>query len=60
MAKTAKFGMYDVLKDKVSGFKGKVLGIGYYATGCIHYALAPMKVGKDGLVMDWTRPAWLV
>jgi hypothetical protein len=50
---SAKFSMRDVLKDKVSGFKGQVHGITYYSTGCIHYGLAPLKLNKEGLLLDW-------
>ena len=49
----AKFAMNDILKDTVSGFKGQVLGITYYATGCIHYGLAPNKVKEDGTLHEW-------
>ena len=48
-----KFKMYDILKDKVSGFEGVALGITFYATGCIHYGLAPTKVKDDGTVHVW-------
>jgi hypothetical protein len=44
--------MNDVLKDTVSGFRGQVLAISRYSTGCTHYGLAPLKV-KDGLVQDY-------
>jgi hypothetical protein len=37
-----KFRMNDILKDRVSGFQGQVLGISFYSTGCIHYGLAPI------------------
>jgi len=51
--KETKFGMKDVLKDEVSGFKGVVLGISFYDTGCIHYGLAPQQLKSDGSVHDW-------
>jgi hypothetical protein len=51
---STKFSMHDVLKDKVSGLKGVVLGITFYDTGCIHYGLAPQKLKEDGTVHDWT------
>lgn len=47
------YNLNDVLKDNVAGFKGKVLGITFYATGCIHYGLAPTKLKPDGSVGDW-------
>ena len=53
---STKFSMHDVLKDKVSGLKGVVLGITFYDTGCIHYGLAPQKLKEDGTVHNWT---WL-
>lgn len=48
-----KFKMNDVLKDVVSGASGQVLGITFYATGCVHYGLAPLKAKEDGTVIDW-------
>lgn len=49
----AKFGMNDILKDRVSGYKGQVMGITFYETGCTHYGLAPLKVKDDGSVATW-------
>jgi len=47
-----EFNMLDELKDTVTGFKGKVLAITLYQTGCTHYSLqTPM--GKDGKVAEW-------
>lgn len=48
-----KYEMNDVLKDNVSGYKGQVLGITFYSTGCCHYGLAPLAVKSDGSVGDW-------
>lgn len=47
-----KFRMMDEVADTVTGFKGKVVAIILYATGCIHYGIAP-KVDKDGKMPDW-------
>jgi hypothetical protein len=49
----SKFGFGQVLKDKVSGFEGAVMGIFQYATGCVHYGLAPLNLDKDGKVIPW-------
>jgi hypothetical protein len=51
--KKPKFEMCDVLRDEVSGFKGVVLGIYFYATGCVHYGLAPQKLKDDGTIHTW-------
>jgi len=47
-----KFNMGDIVKDKISGFKGTVMGQYVYSTGCKHYGLAPLKLGKDGKIME--------
>lgn len=52
MARQAKWTNGDRLEDKVSGFKGVVMVVAYYATGCIHYGLCP-KINKDGDISDW-------
>lgn len=51
--KEPKFNMNDVLQDRVSGFKGEVLGITFYDTGCIHYGLAGTTLKPDGSLHDW-------
>lgn len=38
-------------KDKVTGFKGIIIGKINYLTGCDHYGIAP-PVDKDGKVGD--------
>jgi hypothetical protein len=48
-----KFQMNDILQDRISGFKGQVLGITRYDTGCIHYGLAQTKLKSDGTLHDW-------
>jgi len=48
-----KFQMNDILQDKVSGFKGQVLGITQYSTGCIHYGLCALKTKPDGTLQEW-------
>lgn len=50
----AKFNMFDTVKDNVSGLKGKILGITFYDTGCIHYGIAQTKLRKDGTLHEWT------
>ncbi len=41
-----KFKFFDILKDSVSGFKGVVLAIANFATGCTQYALGATEL-KD-------------
>ena len=48
-----KFNMDDILQDKVSGFKGQVQGITFYATGCLHYGLASNSLKPDGDLLPW-------
>ena len=49
----AKYELGDLLKDKVSGFKGIALSKSYYATGCVHFGLGATETTKDGGVHDW-------
>lgn len=49
----SKFEIGDLLEDKVSGFKGIVMAVTIYSTGCIHYGLAPQKVKEDGSIGEW-------
>ncbi len=51
--KESKFNNGDSLKDKVTGAKGIVMSITFYATGCIHYGLQPQKMKDDGTILDW-------
>lgn len=51
-----KFDLGYVLKDKITGFKGVVMGRSDYVTGCRQYALSPQKPKDDGSVPDWV---WL-
>ena len=48
-----KFKFGDELKEAVTGFKGTVMGITWYATKCVHYGLLPKKLNKDGTTKDW-------
>ncbi len=43
-----KFDLGDLLEDKVTGYKGVVMAVSFYSTGCIHYGLSLTKAGKDG------------
>lgn len=47
-----KFGLGEVLKDKVTGFEGVVLGRTEYFTGCDHYGLCSQEL-KDGKPIGW-------
>lgn len=48
-----KFKMFDKLEDSVSGFRGQVLCITFFATGCIKYSIAPNILTKDGTIYEW-------
>lgn len=49
----AKYEVGDLLREKVSGFKGVVLAVTRYATGCFHYGLGATKTTKDGGIQGW-------
>jgi hypothetical protein len=52
--KKPKFEMYDVLRDKVTGYTGVVLGVSHYFTGCRHYGLAQQNIDKaTGKLKEW-------
>ena len=42
-----------IARDKVTGFKGIVMGRAEYLTGCKKYALQSQKLTKEGKSMDW-------
>lgn len=42
-----------LVRDKVTGFTGVVLGKTEYATGCTQYGVCPNKLNSDGRVPDW-------
>ena len=48
-----KYDIGDMLEDKVTGYKGVVMGITYYATGCVHYALQSRIIGRDDKLPEW-------
>jgi hypothetical protein len=56
MEHVSKFSLKDILKDRITGYKGEVTSIAFYATGCTHYGISPLKLDKDGKIMDYT---WL-
>ena len=41
------------VKDKITGFKGLVVGRTEYLTGCRRYTLQSRSLGKDGKPQDW-------
>lgn len=49
-----KFAWGQVVKDKVTGFTGAVLGYTEYATGCVHYGLCPLKLTDKNNVAEWS------
>lgn len=48
-----KFRLGEILKDKITGFKGVAMARTEYFTGCTHYGLAAQKLGKSGTPEDW-------
>ena len=46
------FELGEVLKDKVTGFKGVVMGRTEYFTDCTHYGLQSQEL-KDGKPLGW-------
>lgn len=52
--KSYKFELLDILRDKVSGFRGVCLARGEQATGCVVYGIAPQKLDKStGKLLEW-------
>lgn len=49
----AKIDLGVIVKDKVSGLVGVVMGRTEYLTGCAHIGIAPQKVRPDGSLADW-------
>lgn len=47
-----KFELGEVLKDKVTGFKGVAMGRTDYYTGCINYGLCPQLL-KEEKSIEW-------
>lgn len=47
-----KFDQGEVLKDKVTGFTGVVMGRSDYFTDCHHYGLCSQEL-KDGKPIEW-------
>lgn len=43
----------DSVKDKITGFKGIVVGRAEYLTGCVQFAVLPQRVKKDGTIPEW-------
>lgn len=48
-----RFSLWDILKDKITGLTGTVMGISFYTTGCVHYGILPKKLKTDGTPHDW-------
>lgn len=40
------------VKDKITGFKGVIVGRSDYISGCIQYVVKPKKLAKDGKMQD--------
>jgi hypothetical protein len=48
-----KFSLHAIVKDKVTGFTGVILGRTDYATGCLQYGVLSQKLAKDGKPSEW-------
>jgi len=48
-----KYNNGDLLKDKITGYEGIVLGVTLYSTGCTHYGLISQKLSKNNTIGDW-------
>lgn len=48
-----KFGLGEVVRDKVTGFTGVVMSQTKYFTGCKHYGLQSKDLTTDGKVREW-------
>lgn len=48
-----KFELNIEVKDRVTGFKGIILGRTEYSTGCVQYGVCPQKLKADGSAPDW-------
>lgn len=48
-----KFELGEIVKDKITEFKGVILGRTEYATGCRQYGLQQQKLLPDGKYPDW-------
>lgn len=48
-----KFELNTKVEDKVTNFQGVILVRSEYATGCIHYGVAPTSLDKDGKIQEW-------
>ena len=51
-----KFELGQTVKEKVTGFKGAIMGRTEYTTGCIQYGILNAQLDKDGKMQDWV---WL-
>jgi len=48
-----KFDLNQEVKDKITGFKGIIVGRTQYNTGCVQYGICPRKLKEDGTAPDW-------
>lgn len=42
----------DIVKDQITGFQGKAIGLNKWLTGCAQVAIQPCVVTADGKVSD--------
>lgn len=48
-----KFKLGEVLRDKITGYIGVVMGRTEYMTGCTHYGLLSPELTKDGKIAEY-------
>lgn len=48
-----KFNLNEEVSDIVTGFRGIIMGITEYNTGCIQYGVCPRKLEKDNKLPEW-------
>jgi heat shock protein HspQ len=48
-----KFALGEIVKDRITGFKGVVVCQSKYLTGCSRYGLLSQELTKEGNPADW-------
>jgi len=48
-----KFELNQGVEDVVTGFKGIIMAVTEYNTGCVQYGISPRKMTDDGKVPEW-------
>ena len=42
----------DIVRDKISGFEGAVMGVYVYLNGCVRIGVAPTRTGDKGELLE--------